>query len=189
MSVCLSSKLHPWLQRSPSVSASPLNVPRPPAAPSSMCDGKAVSSKVAKGDSQNTAFPSIHVQLVWLSGDLSAATIGLGVKLLATMAPFSERTIRTGKTIRYDTNERDKYTKPRTPTCIIYTHTRLITGILSAIFFLSPSCQDSTFPALWQISKCSSIFFFLFFFSITLMHSQIIVSHKRYYLHLALKTC
>lgn len=125
--------------------SSPLVVPCPPAATSPVCDGEVVSSKVAKGDSQNTAFPSIHVQLVWLSGDLSAATIGLGVKLCATMAPFSEQTIQAGKTIRYDTNERDEYTKPRTPTCIIYTHTRLITGILSAIFFSLPAVKTAHF--------------------------------------------
>lgn len=80
---------------------------RPPAV---QCE--AVSFRVAKGKSQSIAFPSIHVQLVWLSGDLIVATIGLSVKVREMIEPFKKQTMQAGKTIRCNPNLQDKHTHP-----------------------------------------------------------------------------
>ncbi len=84
--------------------------------PTPVCDDGAVSSRVASGESQSAAFPSIHVQLVRLSCDLIVATIGPGVRVHEMRGPFNKQTIQAGKTIRSDTNDRDKYTHKTTHT-------------------------------------------------------------------------
>lgn len=84
--------------------------------PTPVCDDGVVSSRVANGESQSTAFPSIHVQLVWLSCDLTGATIGPGVKVHEMRGPFNKQIIQAGKTIHCNTNGRDKYTHKTTHT-------------------------------------------------------------------------
>lgn len=108
------------------------------------CNDGAVSSRAAKGESQSTAFPSIRVQLVWLSCDLTVATIGLGVKVQEMMGLFTKQTIQAGKTMRCNPNEQGTHTHSHTHPNMHHLHkstyTKLITSFVR-FFFLWLSKQ------------------------------------------------